>query len=52
VAKAVICPICYGKGKVRREDAPTNKEVGIVKSVEWKLCHGCGGRGWVEVSDR
>ena len=30
------CPVCLTKGKVMVE----NQE---------KICHGCGGRGWVEV---
>jgi len=44
MAKAVICPICHGKGKIKREDVST--------ADEWKTCHGCGGRGWVEVTER
>jgi len=45
MAKAVICPICHGKGKIKREDVSTTDD------NKWKVCHGCGGRGWVEVSE-
>lgn len=38
--KAVICPVCNGTGKYYSE-------------VTWMMdtCHGCSGRGWVEVND-
>ena len=36
--KAVICPVCNGSGKY---GAPE-----ILRD-----CHGCGGKGWVEVQD-
>lgn len=40
MSKAVTCPVCFGTGKWRKA---------IVDSEE--TCHGCGGRGWVEVAD-
>ena len=40
MAHAQICPICGGKGKI--QDPFTNVE---------ETCHGCSGRGWIEVSD-
>lgn len=43
MARAVLCPICNGKGKVPK-DYPNHSD-------EEKTCHGCGGKGWVEVSD-
>jgi len=42
MAHAEKCPICYGSGK-----AHTDYKVEIVGEP----CHGCGGRGWVEVAD-
>lgn len=36
------CPICEGNGKI-------NKGSGWVPDM--KICHGCGGKGWVEISD-
>lgn len=44
MARAVICPVCDGAGKID-EDYP-----GAGKSNE-RICHGCGGKGWVEVAD-
>jgi len=43
MAKAVICPICKGRGKIPSGYVTTG--TGTV------VCHGCGGKGWVEVSD-
>ncbi len=35
-----ICPICGGKGKVKNTEPTAGAEIG---------CHGCGGKGWIEV---
>lgn len=43
--RAVLCPVCDGKGKIN--DPLTVAATSTVKVV----CHGCQGRGWVEVSD-
>ena len=40
--KAVKCPVCEGSGKV-----PPAIPVG----TETVPCHGCGGKGWVEVGE-
>lgn len=41
MAHLEICPICWGEGKVIKPES------------KWLvLCHGCGGKGWVEVSDQ
>jgi hypothetical protein len=40
--RAVLCPVCNGKGKI-----PKKKEYKILK----KECHGCKGKGWVEVRE-
>ena len=39
--KAVLCPVCGGSGEVadKHNKAATT------------TCHGCGGKGWVEVQD-
>ena len=43
--QAVRCPVCYGSGK-------------YIAPEKWGIptppphpCHGCAGRGWVEVGD-
>lgn len=41
---AEICPICRGSGKVKEETYTT---AGAIE----KVCHGCGGRGWITVHD-
>lgn len=41
MAHAERCPICFGKGTI-----PVDDYTGATK-----VCHGCGGKGWVEVSD-
>lgn len=42
--KAVLCPVCKGSGKIA---------TGLSTSAGELLnkCHGCGGRGWVEITD-
>lgn len=43
MAHAERCPICLGEGKIRPEG---------VWSEDYKAtCHGCGGKGWIEVQD-
>ena len=44
MVKAVKCPVCGGSGKVQS---------GIISVVApmFETCHGCGGKGWVEVSE-
>lgn len=42
--KAVKCPVCEGDGEV--EDMG-----GIGTTQIRKECHGCKGKGWVEVSE-
>ena len=45
---AEICPVCKGKGRI-----PENYPVPYcdTPSKKLKVCHGCGGNGWIEVSD-
>lgn len=40
--KAVKCPVCNGKGTIKDE--------GCLVMTEHK-CHGCDGKGWVQVSE-
>lgn len=44
MAKAVKCPICDGTGQVPSVDE-------VIFSDELDTCHGCEGRGWVEVAE-
>lgn len=46
MAKAQKCPVCYGSGKV-----PNERFQQTTYDRPRKLCHGCGGLGWVTVSD-
>jgi DnaJ-class molecular chaperone len=43
------CPVCDGSGKycVRNEMQRINDKIGFKRHEE--TCHGCGGKGWVEV---
>lgn len=43
MAHAQTCPICCGKGKLPDDGKST--------AVTEPTCHGCDGKGWVEVSD-
>ena len=45
MSKAQTCPICLGKGKLIDE-----KYYSSTGKID-KTCHGCHGRGWVEVND-
>ena len=46
MAKAVQCPICNGAGKLK----DPGKNMDATYAPE-KICHGCSGKGWVEVSE-
>ena len=46
MAQAIICPVCMGTGKYKECPYPSNAT--CVNPIE-RVCHGCGGRGWVEV---
>lgn len=46
MAHAERCPVCGGSGKITDPDS-----LRTTYPVE-KVCHGCWGKGWVEVSDR
>ena len=39
------CPVCSGNGVVRTNDIYSKEE------KDTKVCHGCDGKGWVEVRD-
>ena len=45
--KAVICPVCSGAGEVKDYTIDSTTST----TVHMKLCHGCNGKGWVEVND-
>jgi len=42
---AVLCPVCQGKGTICNHDA----NMPLFLHPTCPTCHGCGGRGWVEV---
>jgi len=45
MAHAEKCPVCGGTGKVKDNNYGSKTDGNDVE------CHGCGGKGWVEVSD-
>lgn len=45
--KAQICPVCSGEGTIK-----DNQDWNTSPANCWrKTCHGCGGKGWVEVGE-
>ena len=46
MAHAEECPVCKGSGVI----TPFNDYAQTVVPPS-KACHGCGGRGWIEVRD-
>lgn len=49
--KPMRCPVCNGSGVVRQE-APGIGMEGAATSVSVTItCHGCSGKGWVEISE-
>ena len=45
--KAVKCPVCDGSGKVK----DPNYDPGATGEQQNVTCHGCSGKGWVEVNE-
>ena len=45
IMHAERCPVCYGSGKVM---PPDNGGTAVPQPI---TCHGCAGKGWVEVGD-
>jgi len=43
------CPICYGRGRLPIYDGSTQPIV--LRFATKQPCHGCGGKGWVEVAE-
>ena len=43
--KTVLCPVCLGKGRI-----PDESFKGATSPID-KQCHGCAGKGWVEVHE-
>jgi hypothetical protein len=46
-----ICPVCGGKGTVPMNNPSGWTPVTTSGEPPQKTCHGCSGRGWVEVND-
>jgi len=44
MSKAVLCPVCGGTGKVTPQTDWKSNAI-----PQPKTCHGCSGKGWVEV---
>ncbi len=53
MAHAVKCPVCEGVGGLIQAIAAEFEDsaAATIASETIKECHGCDGRGWVEVSD-
>jgi hypothetical protein len=43
MSQAVLCPVCNGSGGIPKQSGTSSS------STADKPCHGCNGRGWVEV---
>jgi hypothetical protein len=41
MSHAEMCPVCHGEGQF----------ISTVIGPSPRTCHGCGGKGWVEVKD-
>ncbi|MFH1231242.1 MAG: hypothetical protein V1709_07065 [Planctomycetota bacterium] len=46
MSKAVLCPVCGGSGTIQPYD--DGQSPAVPQPV---ICHGCGGKGWVEVGN-
>lgn len=47
MAHSEVCPVCKGEGKVcKGVDEKSTSAIPILA-----ICHGCNGRGWVEVGN-
>lgn len=44
--KAVKCPVCSGTGKIE-----PYKNYSTTNTMNLITCHGCQGKGWVEVAE-
>ena len=50
--KAVLCPVCNGSGKVTDPAVCRWKDTTNVQLTPPTIpCHGCEGKGWVEVRE-
>ncbi|MBI9078339.1 MAG: hypothetical protein JEY79_17230 [Pseudodesulfovibrio sp.] len=45
MAHAEICPVCMGRGTY----ATAKPETSTTVTTTERVCHGCGGKGWVTV---
>lgn len=50
---AVLCPVCSGSGRVEKDQEEQRRDRQLTGvASKYKVCHGCGGTGWIEVSAR
>ncbi len=48
MSHAEKCPVCGGSGKLDIRESPAfGTDAGSIQ----KICHGCGGAGWIEVKE-
>ena len=47
MSQAVLCPVCNGDGEIPDKLMGFNTSASARQAM--KPCHGCGGRGWIEV---
>lgn len=48
-----VCPVCGGTGKYTDTyEVSTESEEGTgIPQYRTRICHGCGGKGWVTIED-
>ena len=51
MAHAEKCPVCDGTGEYRVKTHVAHIDDKVRLDAETVVCHGCDGKGWVEVAD-
>ena len=47
MSHAELCPVCAGRGVIKEYPSEESTQT----NPNTKVCHGCGGKGWVTVLD-
>lgn len=52
MVEAKLCPVCWGRGKKLKSEEELRLDRNSFDPLNknsYKTCHGCFGRGWVEI---